>query len=120
MNHRFNPDADDVATARKLIAAAATGVKHLGNSADHAFYRLAALTGVLARLEGLVESHAPDAAEAAALDAAMVCRETKVLLHFIHSHGQKATGPLSPPAPRLPWAVPKSTGRAEGTTAGMK
>ena len=85
MAHQENPDAARVARARALVAAAAIGVERLEDAAHLAFCQLAALTGMLARLEGLGGSQEPDASEAAALDAAMVCREAKVLLRYISS-----------------------------------
>jgi hypothetical protein len=85
MDQQNNPDAACVARARALLAAAAMGVERLESAANHAFCRLAALTGVLARLEGLGGSCEPEAGEAAALDAATVCREAKVLLRYVSS-----------------------------------
>jgi len=83
MNHQINPDAACVARARTLLAAAAIGVERLESAASQAFCRLAALTGVLARLDGLNGSRQPEAVEAAALDAATLCREAAVLLRYI-------------------------------------
>ena len=85
MDHQNNPDAACVARARRLLAAAAIGVERLESAANLAFFRLAALTETLARLEGLGGSGEPEAGEAAALDAATVCREAKVLLRYISS-----------------------------------
>jgi hypothetical protein len=85
MDHQNNPDAACVARARALIAAAAIGVERLESAANLAFFGLAALTGMLARLEGLGGSREPEAGEAAALDAATVCREAKVLLRYVSS-----------------------------------
>src|SRR6266496_2380172 len=74
MDHQNNP-----------VAAAAMGVERLESAAHLAFCRLAALTGMLARLEGLGGSREPEAGEAVALDAATVCREAKVLLRYVSS-----------------------------------
>jgi hypothetical protein len=81
-------ESDRVAQARRLLAAAAEGVKQLEDAAGDAFCRFFALTGLMARLEELAVSAEPDAAEAAALDADTVCRETKVLLRYIDAHGK--------------------------------
>jgi hypothetical protein len=85
MDHQNNPDAACVARARALLAAAAIGVERLESAANLAFFRLAALTEMLARLEGLGGSREPEAGGAAALDAATVCREAKVLLRYVSS-----------------------------------
>jgi hypothetical protein len=85
MDHQNNPDAACVARARALVAAAARGVERLESAANRAFFRVAALTEMLARLEGLGESGEPEAGEAAALDAATVCREAKALLRYVSS-----------------------------------
>jgi hypothetical protein len=95
MDDRRTPETDRVVQARALLAAAADGVKRLENAANQALYRFFALTGMMARLEELAVSPAPDAADAAALDAAMVCRETKLLLRYIDAH-RKATAVLGP------------------------
>jgi hypothetical protein len=86
MDDQHNSDADCVARARTLIATAAKGVEQMEDMAGQAFCRLAALTGMLARLEDLAGSRDPEAAEAARLDAATVCREAWVLLHYLDSH----------------------------------
>jgi hypothetical protein len=115
MDHRLNPDADGVTQARALLSAAAKGVERLETTASHAFCRLSALKGLLTRLEDLSESREPDAAEAAALYAATVCRETKALLHFIDSHSNGLpTPPFRPPHRRMPRAAP------DGTAMGMR
>ena len=85
MDERRNSKPDPVAQARALLAAAGEGVRRLEGAAHEAFCRLAALAGILARLEGLAGSHEPEAAEAAALDAATVCREAEVLIRYIRS-----------------------------------
>jgi hypothetical protein len=85
MDNRNNPDADYVARARALIAKAAKGVERLEDVASQAFCRLAALTGMLARLEELARSRDPEAVEAAVLDAATVRREAEVLLRYLDS-----------------------------------
>jgi hypothetical protein len=92
MDHRCNAEADRVVQARALLAAAAKGVKQLEGTANQAFCRLAALMGMLARLEELTGSSQPDAAEAAALDAATVCREAKALLRVLNAHGTRGAG----------------------------
>ena len=108
MNHRQGPEADRVAQARELLAAATKGVEQLESAATQAFCRLAALAGLLARLEGLAVSDAPEAAEAAALDAATLCREANALLGYICSHEWRPVrvaanggGPGGLPAPRV-------------------
>jgi hypothetical protein len=85
MDHQNNPDAAWVARARALLAAAAIGVERLESAATLALFRLAALTQMLARLEGLARSGEPEAGEAAALDAATVRREAKALLRYVSS-----------------------------------
>jgi hypothetical protein len=85
MDHRRNPEPDAVAQARALLAAAGEGVRRLEGAAQQAFCRLAALAGMMARLEELAGSHEPEAAEAAALDAATVCREAEILLRYLRS-----------------------------------
>jgi hypothetical protein len=85
MDRQNNPDGAGVARARALLAAAALGVERLQSAADQAFCRLAALAGLLARLEGPGGSGEPGAGEAAALDAATVCREAEVLLRYVSS-----------------------------------
>jgi hypothetical protein len=85
MKHQNNPDAARVARARALVAAAAIGVERLGSAANLASFRLAALTGMLARLQGLDGSREPEAGGAMALDAVTVCREAKVLLRYVSS-----------------------------------
>src|SRR5262245_35660991 len=57
MDHQNNPDAAYVARARALLAAAAIGVEQLESAAHLTSCRLAALTGMLAGLEGLGELH---------------------------------------------------------------
>jgi hypothetical protein len=83
MDHQNNPDATCV--ARGLLSAVAIGIERLESAAHLASCQLAALTGMLTRLEGLGGSGEPEAGEAAALDAAMVCRGAKVLLRYISS-----------------------------------
>jgi hypothetical protein len=85
MDQRHGPETDRVARARALVAAAAKGVARLESAANQAFCRLAALAGMLNRLEKLTGSRVPEAAEAAALDVATVCREAKVLLRYTRS-----------------------------------
>ena len=85
MDHQDNPVVACVARARALLAAAAIGVERLESAATLALFRLAALTQMLARLEGLGGSGDPEAGEAAALDAATVCREAKALLRYVSS-----------------------------------
>jgi len=86
VNHRQGPGANDAAQARELLAAATRGVEQLESAAAQASYRLAALAGVLARREGPATSRAPQAAEAAALSAAGVCRAANALLCYVCSH----------------------------------
>ena len=80
MDHQNNQEDACVARARALLASAAIGVERLESAANQAFCRLAALTGVLARLERLSGSPDPEAGEAAAMDAATLCREATLLL----------------------------------------
>jgi hypothetical protein len=47
---------------------------------------------MLARLEALARSGEPYADEAAALDAATVCREATALLHALAAHGTRGGG----------------------------
>jgi hypothetical protein len=77
MDHQNNPDAACVALARALVAAAAIGVERLESAANRAFFRVAALTEMLDRLEELGGAAAPD--------AATVCREAKALLRYVSS-----------------------------------
>jgi hypothetical protein len=92
MDYRRNRETDCVAQARTLLAAAARGVNQLEGAANQAFCRLAALRGILTRLEALTRSGEPDAAAAAALDAATVCREAKALLRALGAHGTMGAG----------------------------
>jgi hypothetical protein len=85
MDHHNNPDTACVARARALLAAAAIGVERLESAANLAFFRLAALTEKLARLEGLCGSSEAEAGAAALPNAATVCREAKVLLRYVSS-----------------------------------
>jgi hypothetical protein len=85
MDHQNHQEDACVARARALLASAAIGVERLESAANQAFCRLAALTGLLARLERLVASEEPEAGEAAALDAATLCREATLLLRYICS-----------------------------------
>jgi hypothetical protein len=88
MDHQNNTDAACVVRARLLLAAAAIGVERLhsaANAANLASCQLAGLRRMLARLEGRGGSGEPGEGEAAALDAATVCRAAKVLLRFIRS-----------------------------------
>ena len=85
LDHQNNPDAACVARARALLAAAAIGVERLESAANLAFFRLAALTEKLARLEGLGGSGEPKAGDAAAPDAAAACRQAKALLRCVSS-----------------------------------
>jgi hypothetical protein len=86
MDYQYHPDADCVARARTLIAKAAKGVEQMEDVASQAFCRLAALMGMLARLEEPAGSCDPEAVEAAGLDAATLCREAKDLLRYLDSH----------------------------------
>jgi hypothetical protein len=85
MDHQNNPDAASVARARALLAAAAIRVERLESAANLAFSRVAALTEMLDRLDGLGGSRDPEVGEAAALDAATVCRQAKGLLRYVSS-----------------------------------
>jgi hypothetical protein len=95
MDDRRNWEADPVAQARTLLAAATRGVNQLEGAANRAFCRLAALKVILARLEALAGSGEPDAAEAVALDAATVCREATALLHALAAHGTREAGVMA-------------------------
>ena len=85
MDYQNNPDAACVARARALLAAAARGVSRLESEANLAFFRVAALAEMLARLEVLDGSGESEAGEPAALAAATVCREAKALLRYVGS-----------------------------------
>ena len=85
MDDRHDREADRMARAHALVARAAKGVEQLEDVAGQAFFRLTALTGMLGRMEELARSHDPEAVEAAALDAATVCREAEVLLRYVDS-----------------------------------
>jgi len=85
MDDRHDRQADCMARAHTLVARAAKGVEQLEDVAGQAFFRLTALTGLLGRMEELARSHDPEAVEAAALDAATVCREAEVLLRYVDS-----------------------------------
>jgi hypothetical protein len=63
-----------------LIARAAVGAEQQENVAGHAFCRLTALVGMLARLQDLVKSRDPVAVEAATPDAMTMCRDAGILL----------------------------------------
>jgi hypothetical protein len=119
-NQRQNPEADRIPRARALLIAAAEGVKQLRSEANVAMRRFFALTGMLARLRQLTASAEPEAAGAAALYAATLCRETMALLHYIDSRGRR--GGEMRVAPRVrqkPGAAPKN-GAADGTAAGVR
>ena len=85
MDHRRISEPDPVAQARTLLTAAGEGVRRLEDAAHQAFCRLAVLAGMVARLKELAGSHESEAAEAAALDAATMCREAEILLRYIRS-----------------------------------
>ena len=113
MDDRHDRDADSMARAHTLVARAAKGVEQLEDVAGQAFFRLTALTGMLGRMEELARSHDPEAVEAAALDAATVCREAEVLLRYVDS-GQwtsvraAANGTSrARPRPRLGGEIPR-------------
>jgi hypothetical protein len=97
MDQRANPEADHIAQARALLETAAKGVERLESAATLAFCRLAALKGLQARLEELAGSGLPDAAEAAAIDAATVCREAKALICSVHARRKAAAGNRAAP-----------------------
>jgi hypothetical protein len=79
MDHRRDPKADGIAQARARLAAAARSVNTLESAAEEAMYRLAALTGMLCRLEDLTRSRDTEAA-AAGRAAATVCQDAHALL----------------------------------------
>jgi hypothetical protein len=89
MDHRRNPENDRAAQARALFATAANRIKQLEATTSEAVRRLAALTGMLARLEKLAGSDVPHVAEAALLGAAMLCREARALLRSLDQHGKR-------------------------------
>ena len=101
MDQRRISEPDPVSQARALLTSAAEGVRRLEGAAQQAFYRLAALAGMLTRLERLAGSHQPEAAEAAALDAATVCREAEILLSYIRSGWVAGSGKKSAACIRL-------------------
>jgi hypothetical protein len=107
MAHQNNPETAHVARARALLAAAAVGVERLEGAAHEAFCRLAALTGLLARLEGRGEPQGPEAGEAAALDVATLCREATILLRYISSRQWPAGRAVANGGPR--WGSPART-----------
>jgi hypothetical protein len=86
MDDQHNPDAGCVAVARALIAKAAKGVEQIEDIAGTAFCRLAALAGMLARLEKPAGSRDPDAVDAAEIDAVTLCREANDLLRYLDSY----------------------------------
>jgi hypothetical protein len=86
MEIQYNPDVNRVAQARTLVGRAAKGVELMEEVVSQAFSRLAALRGMLARMEELTGSRDHEGLEAAALYAATVCRESMVLLHYLDSH----------------------------------
>ena len=108
MGPQHNRDDAGVARARALLAAAAVGVERLESAAHEAFCRLAALTGMLARLEGRGGPQGPEADEAAALDAATLCREATVLLRYISSRQWPAGRVVANGGPR--WGSPAQAG----------
>ena len=85
MDHRRNPEPDPVVKARAMLAVAEEGVRRLEDAAQQAFCRLAAVASILTRMEMLAGSHEPEAADAAALYAARVCREAEILLRYVRS-----------------------------------
>jgi hypothetical protein len=89
MDYRGNPEADRVAQARALVEAAAKGVERLESAATLALCRLAALKGLQTRIEQLAGAPGPDAADAAAIDAATLCREAKALIRSVHPGRKK-------------------------------
>lgn len=89
MELRRNPDTDGAAQARALLAAVARRAKELESASTQAFFRLAALTGILVRHQGLTESDDPDAPAAAALDAATVCREARAVLRSLSARSKR-------------------------------
>jgi hypothetical protein len=108
-------ETDRVEQARALLAAAADGVKRLENASSEALCRFVALTGIMARLETLAVSPEPDAADAAALDAATVCRETTALLRYIDGQGTTVAAPsldAAPVRPRVGGPAPARNGHA--------
>jgi hypothetical protein len=110
MDHQNNPHTACVARARALLAAAALGVERLESAANLAFFRLAALTGMLARLERLGGSREAEAGAAAALDAATVCREAKVLLRYVSSRQWPAGRVVANGGRRRRSTVPTTSG----------
>jgi hypothetical protein len=84
MDHRRNLEAEGIAQARTRLAAAARSVKRLESAAEDALFRLAALTGMLCRLEELTGSRDTEAA-AAAVDAAAVCQDAHALLYSLET-----------------------------------
>jgi hypothetical protein len=114
MDQQNNPEAAHVARARALLAAAAVGVERLESAASEAFCRLAALTGMLARLEGRAGPQGPEAREAAALDVATLCREATVLLRYISSRQWPAGRVVANGGRR--WGSPARTGSGATVT----
>jgi hypothetical protein len=85
MDRQKFPVAACVAQARALLAAAARKIERVETAANLAFFRVATLSEMLARVEELGGSGEPEAGEAAALDAVTVCREAKALLRHVSS-----------------------------------
>jgi hypothetical protein len=68
---------------------AARRVNQLESAAEPALDRLAALTGMLAQPKELAGLHEPDAAAAAALYAAAVCRDARALFRSVDALGKR-------------------------------
>jgi hypothetical protein len=88
MSHQGNLEAAPVVQARALLAAAKRGVEQLEGAATWALCRLAALLGLQDRVELLAGSPEPGEAEAGAMDAATLCRETETLIRSLHARGK--------------------------------
>jgi hypothetical protein len=114
MEHRQIPEADHVARARSLLAAAGEGVNQLKSACNEALHRYFTLTGMLVRLKQLTASPEPEAAGEAAIYAAALCREALALLRDLHSRGRRRADVRLVPRERK---KPSASAKAGSATA---